>query len=54
MIARIPKPPGASGAARQIVVIEAWHLSGIMSEFIEATGRMNEIDAAARMFGSVR
>jgi hypothetical protein len=38
---KIPEPAGAGGAPRSYVAAEAWHLFGIISEFAEATERMN-------------
>jgi uncharacterized protein (TIGR00730 family) len=40
--------PGASSAQ------EAWRLLGIMSEFVEATGRLSNIQPAVSVFGSAR
>jgi uncharacterized protein (TIGR00730 family) len=40
--------PGASSAQ------EAWRLLGIMSEFVEATGRLANIQPAVSVFGSAR
>ncbi len=40
---------GAAGTAR-----EAWRILGIMSEFVEATDRLNAIRPAVTIFGSAR
>jgi len=41
---KIPKP--IDNSAQGTVAREAWHLFGIMSEFVEATERMNAIRPA--------
>lgn len=33
---------------------DAWHLFGIMSEFVDATERMSSIHPAVSIFGSAR
>jgi uncharacterized protein (TIGR00730 family) len=40
--------------ARHSTAPEAWHLLGIMSEFVEATERLNQIHPAVSIFGSAR
>ena len=50
----IPHKPSASGAASSYASREAWRLFGIMSEFVEATDRLNSIRPAVTIFGSAR
>lgn len=55
---KIPKPVSSavegSEALREQVAREAWHLFGIMSEFVEATERLSNIRPAVSIFGSAR
>ena len=51
---KIPKPKDNGNFAQGPIAREAWRLFGIMSEFVEATERMNQIRPAASLFGSVR
>ncbi|MCX7152094.1 MAG: TIGR00730 family Rossman fold protein [Proteobacteria bacterium] len=54
MTEKIPKA-AADGADHQgSIAREAWHLFGIMSEFVEATERLNQIRPAVSIFGSAR
>ncbi len=50
---KIPKPIDAASRA-VYTADEAWHLFRIMSEFVEATERLNEIRPAVSVFGSAR
>lgn len=52
----IPKPAAedAEKIAQGEVAREAWHLFGIMSEFVEATERLGRIRPAVSVFGSSR
>jgi uncharacterized protein (TIGR00730 family) len=54
MTEKIPKPLYFGGAPQSHFAAEAWHLFGIMSEFVEATERMNDIRPAVSVFGSAR
>jgi hypothetical protein len=54
MTHKIPKPLTSGGAMQAYFAAEAWRLFGIMSEFVEATERMNEIRPAVSVFGSAR
>ena len=54
MTEKIPKRLDSGGASHSDFAAEAWHLFGIMSEFVEATERMNEIRPAVSVFGSAR
>jgi len=54
MTHKIPKPLTSGGAMQAYFAAEAWRLFGIMSEFVEATERMNEIRLAVSVFGSAR
>src|SRR5581483_5791413 len=54
MTHKIPKPLTSGGASQSYFAAEAWRLFGIMSEFVEATERMNEIRPAVSVFGSAR
>ncbi len=47
-------PKTASALAREYSSREAWHLFAIMSEFVEATERMNMVRPAVSVFGSAR
>ena len=50
---KIPKPFDTASRAVH-TADEAWHLFRIMSEFVEATERMDEIRPAVSLFGSAR
>ena len=57
MIERIVKLPKAAAStldAPDSTAREAWHLLGIMSEFVEATDRLGNIAPAVSIFGSAR
>jgi uncharacterized protein (TIGR00730 family) len=54
MTEKIPKPLALDSTAQSHFAAEAWRLLGIMSEFVEATERMNEIRPAVSVFGSAR
>ncbi|MBI2960953.1 MAG: TIGR00730 family Rossman fold protein [Betaproteobacteria bacterium] len=52
---KLAKMPGGYGAvAGETSAREAWHLMGIMSEFVEATERLANIGPAVSIFGSAR
>jgi uncharacterized protein (TIGR00730 family) len=51
---KLPKVMSAGIDAGQSTAPEAWHLLGIMSEFVEATERLNQIRPAVSIFGSAR
>ena len=51
---KIPTPADGGLAAQSNSAREAWSLLGIMSEFIEATERLNNIRPAVSIFGSAR
>ncbi|MFA7321620.1 MAG: TIGR00730 family Rossman fold protein [Dokdonella sp.] len=51
---RILNPETASSAAQSNASRESWRVLGIMSEFIEATDRLNAIRPAVSIFGSAR
>jgi uncharacterized protein (TIGR00730 family) len=51
---KIPKPIEAGDAPHEQVAREAWHLLGIMSEFVEATDQLANIRPAVSIFGSAR
>lgn len=52
---KLAKMPGGTGAvAGESSAREAWHLLGIMSEFVEATERLANIGPAVSIFGSAR
>ncbi len=51
---KLPKVVSAGLDAGQSTAPEAWHLLGIMSEFVEATERLNQIRPAVSIFGSAR
>ena len=50
---KIPKPIDAASRA-VYTADEAWHLFRIMSEFVEATERLNEIRPAVSEFDSAK
>jgi uncharacterized protein (TIGR00730 family) len=51
---KLPKPAAAGLDARGSTAREAWQLFGIMSEFVEATERLNQVRPAVSIFGSAR
>jgi hypothetical protein len=51
---KLPKVVSAGLDAGPSTAPEAWHLLGIMSEFVEATERLNQIRPAVSIFGSAR
>ena len=51
---KIPTPADGGLASQGNSAREAWSLLGIMSEFIEATERLNNIRPAVSIFGSAR
>jgi len=51
---KLPKPAATDSDARESGAREAWHLLGIMSEFVEATDRLNRVRPAVSIFGSAR
>jgi uncharacterized protein (TIGR00730 family) len=51
---KIPKPHDSGVAMQAYTAREAWHLFGIMSEFVDATERMSNIHPAVSIFGSAR
>ena len=51
---KLPKPVAAGLDARSATSRDAWHLFGIMSEFVEATDRLQRIQPAVSIFGSAR
>ena len=50
---KIPKPIDTASRSGRTET-EAWHLFRIMSEFVEATERLNDIRPAVSVFGSAR
>jgi hypothetical protein len=54
MTEKIPKAAAAAAETNGSVAREAWHLFGIMAEFVEATERLNQIRPAVSIFGSAR
>jgi uncharacterized protein (TIGR00730 family) len=50
---KIPKPSDTMSHSA-FTAAEAWHLFGIMSEFVEATERLSQIRPAVSVFGSSR
>ena len=53
-IDKLPKTAAATLGAWDGTAREAWHLLGIMSEFVEATDRLRNIAPAVSIFGSAR
>ena len=51
---KLPKVVSAGIDPAQSSAREAWQLLGIMSEFVEATERLNQIRPAVSIFGSAR
>jgi len=51
---RTPTPEPAPSATQNNASRESWRVLGIMSEFIEATDRLNAIRPAVSIFGSAR
>lgn len=51
---KLPNDIDPGPAARAYASREAWRVFGIMSEFVEATGRLNRIRPAVSIFGSAR
>lgn len=47
-------PQSSNGLAGEGSAREAWHLLGIMSEFVEATERLTNVGPAVSIFGSAR
>ena len=54
MTEKIPKPHDSGIAMQAHTARDAWHLFGIMSEFVDATERMSSIHPAVSIFGSAR
>lgn len=54
MTQKIATPQAAGIASQASTAREAWHLFGIMSEFVDATERMADIHPAVSLFGSAR
>jgi len=54
MSEKIPKAAASIADTSGSVSREAWHLFGIMAEFVEATERLNQIRPAVSIFGSAR
>lgn len=54
MTEKIPRPHDSGIATQAGTAREAWHLFGIMSEFVDATERMSNIHPAVSIFGSAR
>ena len=53
-IDKLPKAVAAGWDAGDSSSREAWHLFGIMSEFVEATDRLRRVAPAVSIFGSAR
>ncbi len=51
---KLPTPAASGLETRDGAAREAWHLFGIMSEFVEATDRLNRVRPAVSIFGSAR
>jgi uncharacterized protein (TIGR00730 family) len=51
---KLPKNVAAGTDNRAYTAREAWQLFGIMSEFVEATERLNQVRPAVSIFGSAR
>ena len=52
---KVPMPSDSSAASQSAyTAAEAWHLLGIMSEFVEGTERLNKVRPAVSVFGSAR
>lgn len=51
---KLPKAVAAGMETRDSSSREAWHLFGIMSEFVEATDRLRRVAPAVSIFGSAR
>jgi len=51
---KLPKTMAAGAGERAAGAMEAWRLVAIMSEFVEATGRLNRVHPAVSIFGSAR
>jgi uncharacterized protein (TIGR00730 family) len=51
---KLPKIVAAGADARAYTAREAWQLFAIMSEFVEATERLNQVRPAVSIFGSAR
>ena len=51
---KLPKAVAAGIDMRESSSREAWHLLGIMSEFVEATDRLRRVAPAVSIFGSAR
>jgi uncharacterized protein (TIGR00730 family) len=51
---KLPKLVAAGLDARAYTAREAWQLFAIMSEFVEATERLNQVQPAVSIFGSAR
>ena len=51
---KLPKAAASSTDSSESTAREAWHLLGIMSEFVEATDRLGNIAPAVSIFGSAR
>jgi hypothetical protein len=51
---KLPKTVAAGADARAYTAREAWQLFAIMSEFVEATERLNQVRPAVSIFGSAR
>lgn len=51
---KLPHPRTADNGIHASASREAWRVFGIMSEFVEATDRLNQIRPAVSIFGSAR
>ena len=51
---KLPKLVAAGMDSRAYTAREAWQLFAIMSEFVEATERLNQVRPAVSIFGSAR
>jgi uncharacterized protein (TIGR00730 family) len=51
---KLPIAPASSRHEQPSASLEAWQLLGIMSEFVEATERLNHVHPAVSVFGSAR
>lgn len=53
-VVKLPKAAGAASDESSSSAREAWHLLGIMSEFVDATDRLANVAPAVSIFGSAR
>src|SRR5512133_1988573 len=54
MNGKLPRPADAGAADMAFSARESWRIFGIMSEFVEATERLQPIRPAVSIFGSAR